>query len=438
MNSSRTDVECRTNEPADAGFDRKITGLRVAYVMSRFPKITETFILREMIELEKLGIDVEVFPLRREKTNLVQPDAQPYVQRAHFSPLISPSLIWANMVTFVRHPIRYLSTLATLIRANIGCRRFLLGAIVFFPKAAYFAARMRKIGIDHVHAHFASHPAAVAFAVGRLSGIPYGFVAHGSDLHRDQHMLMEKTRDAAFVVAISDYNRNMILDVAGVEFADKVYVFHCGIDPQQFSPRSSASPYDQGEGPFRIVCVGTLHEVKGQTYLIQACALLAERNVDFECHFIGGGVDGKALQEQTQQLHLESKISFHGSCTSDEVVRQLRVADVLVAPSVPSRDGRREGIPVVLMEAMASGVPCIASRLSGIPELVEDQETGILTEPGDSVAIANALERIAQERSLRARFAANSIQKVNRHFSLPTNTAQLAEALATTVAGVQS
>ncbi len=403
--------------------------MRVAYTMSRFPKVTETFVLREMIELEQLGFLVELFPLRREKATVVQPDAKPYVERAHFTPLVSLSILWSNLVTMFSQPVRYFGTLGTLIRANFGSMRYFAGALGFFPKAVDLARRMKKLGIEHLHAHFASHPAAAAFTIGRLSGIPYSFVAHGSDLHRDQHMLLEKTREAAFVVTISNYNREMILDICGREFGSKVHVVHCGIDTTRFTPRTDPTLWELGQGPFRIVCVGTLHEVKGQTHLIEACRMLAERGVSFECHFVGEGEDEAKLRQQVEDAVLDSQISFHGVLTSDEVLQQLQLADVLVAPSVPSRDGRREGIPVVLMEGMACGLPCIASRLSGIPELVEDGVTGILTPPGDSAGMADALQRLANHSSLRTTYGQKSVEKVHREFGLRENTSQLARLL---------
>ena len=160
-------------------------------------------------------------------------------------------------------------------------------------------------------------------------------------------------------------------------------MIHCGVDIEVFRARSHETPYEKGENPFMILCVGTLHEVKGQAYLIEACRQLHERGLNFECHFVGDGPDRTALTDLVEQAGLSKKIRFHGRLTRDEISRLLLDADVLTAPSVPTRDGRREGIPVVLMEAMGSGVPVIASNLSGIPELVNDQVTGTLVPPGD-------------------------------------------------------
>ncbi len=390
----------------------------VAYVMSRFPKLTETFVLFEALEMERQGTPVEIYPLLRERCEVMHPEAQSMVERAHYTPLLSSAIVAAVLRNLFRRPARLMSALATTIRANIGSPKFLTGGLLFFPKTVYLAEQMERRGVGHLHAHFASHPAAAAYVIHRLTGIPYSFVAHGTDLHVDRHMLREKVRDAAFVVAISDYNRELILSECGREHAEKVIVVHCGVDPSVFRPREH--PCDAG-GPLRRLCTGTLHEVKGQRYLIEACALLRDRGVKVECRFIGEGADRAALTELIRQLGLETSVQLLGSLPREAVARELAAADVLVAPSVPTKDGRREGIPVALMEGMATGIPVVASDLSGIPELVVNGESGLLTEPRNPRTIADALERLAGNCSLRATLGAAGRAKVLREFNLAAN-----------------
>jgi glycosyltransferase involved in cell wall biosynthesis len=305
--------------------------------------------------------------------------------------------------------------------------------MLFFPKSVYLASMMQRRGIQHIHAHFASHPAAAAWIIHRFSGIGYSFVAHGSDLHRDQHMLKEKVHDARFVAAISEYNRNMILDVCGSQYQSKIDVVHCGIDPTRFAPRSTPTPFDQANGPFRLLCIGTLHEVKGQRFLIEACKILSDKKMDWQCHFIGDGSDRSMLEALARELGVHDRIVFHGTCTSDTVRRELLLSDVLVTPSVMSRDGRREGIPVVLMEAMATGIPCIASRISGIPELVEDGITGILTPQRDVPSIANAALRLASDSNLRQTMGQAAVGKIQASFTLRQNALLLIDLIARAV-----
>ena len=400
--------------------------LKVAYMMSRFPKLTETFILYEMLAVQQQGIQVEVYPLLREREEVVHPEAMQFVSVAHFQPFISWPILRANLFFLGKKPFAYLKTLWDVLRANWGSYNFFTGVIGIFPKTVLFAYQMRADQVQHVHAHFASHPAAAAFIIHRLVGIPYSFTAHGSDLHRDRHMLREKVAEAAFVAAISEYNKELIISECRGKYREKVKVVHCGVDMEVFRARSHETPYEKGENPFMILCVGTLHEVKGQPYLLEACRFLQERGHNFECHFVGDGPDRKSLNELVNQAGLSDKVRFHGRLTRDEIARLLVDADVLTVPSVPTRDGRREGIPVVLMEAMGSGVPVIASNLSGIPELVNDQQTGMLVAPRDAKSIADALERYIQDPALRRRFGNAGRAKVVEEFDLNKNAAILA------------
>ncbi|MEE8164175.1 MAG: glycosyltransferase, partial [Myxococcota bacterium] len=274
----------------DVAAQRPSAGPRVAYVMSRFPKLTETFVLDEILELERNGIAVEVFPLWRERADVVHPEARPIVARAHFTPTLDAAILRDNFRCMATTPLLYLRTFATLVRANLRSARFLIAALAIFPKACSFALRMQALGVRHVHAHFASHPAAAAFVVGRLSSIPWSFTAHGSDLHREQAMLREKVAEARFVVAISEYNRRLILDCVGDRFADKVSVIHCGVDPECYTQGFSES------GALEIACIGTLHAVKGQHVLLDACALLSARGIEWRCHLIGDGPDRRELE----------------------------------------------------------------------------------------------------------------------------------------------
>ena len=407
--------------------------LKVAYIMSRFPKLTETFVLYEMIAVQSEGVQVEVYPLLREKAEVVHPDAKPFVEAAHFQPFISLPILRANLHFLLRKPGAYLGALWTLLRATWGSPRFFVGALGIFPKSVYFAYRMKAEKIDHVHAHIASHPAAAGFIIHRLVGIPYSFTAHGSDLHRDRHMLREKVAEAAFVAAISNYNKELIVAECKGQYRDKVIVVHCGVDTEVFRDRSVDVLSENGKQPFTIVCVGTLHEVKGQAYLLEACANLQKKGLDFICHLVGDGPDRQALTSLAEQSGISARVRFHGQQPREKIAELLQQADVLVAPSVPTSDGRREGIPVVLIEAMSSGVPVIASNLSGIPELVINEKTGLLTPPRDSAAITNALERYYREPALRQHLGNAGRQMVTEEFDLYKNAARLVQQIASEI-----
>lgn len=398
---------------------------KVAYLLARFPKLTETFIAGEILAVEAIDCPVVIYALRRQPPGPMHPESAALLSRVQFHGWITWPLVRAHLDFLRRCPRSYWGALATLVRANWGSSRYLLGALAFFPKAVYFARQMEREGVSRIHAHFASHPAAAAYVIGRLTGIPYSFTAHGSDLHRDRHMLREKVAAADLVVTVSLYNRQWILNECGPACGQKLAVIHCGVDTQAFRP--PPGPRENSPPRWSILCVGTLHEVKGQRVLLEACRQLAERGRDFVCHLVGDGPDRRSLERQARQAGLERHVRFHGPLTRSSLAELLAQADVLAAPSVASRDGRREGIPVALMEAMACGVPVVASRLSGIPELVDHETSGLLVPPGDPQALADALERLLQSPWLRCRSAATGRAKVVEQFDRHANARRLVQ-----------
>lgn len=419
---------------------------RVAYVMSRFPKLTETFVLFEMLAIEQQSAQVEVFPLlggfssgqevagaglRRKlfdhlrapgQPRLMHPEAAPYVAKARYVPFVSIAILLANLIMLARHPVRYVNTLAAVIRGNRSNVNFLWGGIAIFPKCVYFSRCMVREGIDHIHAHFANHPAVAAYIIHQFTGIPYSFTAHGSDLHRHKDMLRQKVDQASFVVAISAYNRNAIIDYCGPACASKVRMIHCGADVEKFCPAPRPSCDAK---TLQVICVGTLHEVKGQIYLLQAASRLRTQGTQCHVHFVGDGEDLAMLEDVSRRESLVSCVTFHGTKTRDQLIQLLRASDLLVAPSVPTSDGRREGIPVVLMEGMACGLPVVASRISGIPELVNSDDVGRLVPPKDVAGLADAITEFADNPGLREQVGRQARQRIIDHFSLRKNAAAL-------------
>jgi glycosyltransferase involved in cell wall biosynthesis len=392
--------------------------------MSRFPRITETFVLYEMLALRELGIDVEVFPLIRTREAVVHPEAAALVERAHYRPWLSRSILAAQGHYLRRAPLTYLGTLAAALGRTLGSPRYLAGALAFFPKAVLFAREMEALGVTHVHAHFANHPALVGLIVQRLTGIPFSFTAHGSDLHVDQTALDWKLSEAAFAVTVSRYNRRFVCERLGDHAAQRLHVVHCGVDPEALPARAAEPPGPPGP-PLEILCVAALRAVKGHRHLIEACRLLAAAGVPFRLHLVGGGPLQRDVEAHLARFGLEERAVLHGPLPRAEVLHRMRSAHVLVLPSVLDRQGRREGIPVTLMEAMSTGLPVVASRISGIPELVEDGVSGLLVPPGDPPALASALERLAADPGLRERLARAARARVRARFDLREGARQL-------------
>lgn len=400
-------------------------GLRVAYLMSRFPKLTETFVLYEMLALEDRGVQVEVFPLIRQPEETRHPEAGRLMRRAHYHPFLSLGALGATWHFLRRDPARLLRVGWEVLSGTWGSANFFVGALGILPKTIFFAREAERLGVQHVHAHFANHPSLAAFIVGRLTGIPYSFTAHGSDLHVERRMLEPKVRTAAFVVTVSSYNKDLIVEECGEDVRHKIRIIHCGVDPEAFSP---AYRPDKGEGrALRVVCVASLEEVKGHRFLIEACRRLEDRGVSVECDLVGTGALHRTLTAQVEEAGLRDRIRFHGGLPRPEVARMLKRAHVAVLASHPTPSGKREGIPVALMEAMATGLPVVASAVSGIPELIQHEGSGILVPPGDPEALADALARLASDDDLRQWLGSAGRHKVMREFNLHTGAGRMVE-----------
>lgn len=406
-------------EPSnDPGDERDV---RPAYIMSRFPKLSETFILNEILTLESLGVSVEVYPLLRERQPVSHPEALRLARRAHFHPFISAAILRAQVHFIRRRPAAYFGALLEVLRGTLGSANFFVGALGIFPKSVRFAYEMQKQGITHIHAHFCSHPAAAALIIHRLTGIPFSFTAHGSDLHVERRMLDTKLQAAAFAVTVCDFNREVMVRTCGERLRDKIHVIHCGIDPRDFRP----SDIRRCDRMFQFICVASLEKVKGHRFLIEACRLLRLRGVDFRCHLVGAGPLRHWLEAAIEEAEVGQHVHLHGGQPRAAVAELLAAMDAAVLASHPTREGKREGLPVALMEAMAAELPVVASGISGIPELVDHERTGLLVESGDPVALANALERLSLDAELRQRMGQAGRQKVMRAFSLERNTRHL-------------
>jgi len=395
--------------------------LKVGYIMSRFPKVSETFVLNEMVAVEAHGVPVEVYPLLRERQKTTHPEVSEWVQRAHFRSLLSPGLWAAHLYYLTRRPLTYLGTAAQALWKTAGSRKPFLGALGTFPKAVCFAREMTRDRVTHIHAHFATHPALAAWVIHRLTGIPYSFTAHGSDLHVNRRMLDVKVEEAAFAVTISEFNRNIIINECGEDARRKVKVVHCGVNPGYFMPRRVA----RDDGRYRLVCVASLEEVKGHRFLIEACRQLVAQGLDLQCDLVGEGPMREAVETQIREAGLEGRVRLVGAQPRPEVMNILSHADVAVLASHPTRDGKREGIPVALMEAMATGLPVVSTRISGIPELVESGVSGLLVPSGDARALAEAIAGLLADPALRVRMGRAGREKILREFDLESNTVHL-------------
>ncbi len=393
---------------------------RIAYVMSWFPAVTETFILNEMLELRRRGADLEIYPLFGASQDVRHPGSDELAPLVQYHRALSVELLAAQLHWLRRRPLAYLGAWRKAIAGNIRSPEFLAKAMVVVPRAAVLARRMEERGIAHVHAHWATHPALAAFIVRELTGIGYSFTAHAHDLYLDRSMLGQKIAAASLVVTISRFNRALIERVFGAAAAAKTVVIPCGVDVGTFAPRHRTA-----NGALRIACVAGLRDYKGHAWLVEACRLLAARGVPFELSLVGDGPERKALEAQVASAGLQDRVTLLGNRPHGEVKALLDASDVMVMPSVTTPAGMMDGIPVALMEAMAAGMPVVSTRVSGIPELVKDGETGLLAPEKDAAALADALERLHREPELGRRLAEAARQHVVESYNLGKNSAQV-------------
>lgn len=394
---------------------------RIAYLMSRFPKISETFILYEILALEELGFEVEIFPLVREREQVQHREAARLAARAHDIRLVSRDVVRAQVHWLRRRPRRYLAAWAAALRGNVMSPRFLVRALAVVSLAATFAHRMEKSGVQHIHAHWATHPALAAYIASRLTGIPYSFTAHAHDIYVERPMLEEKIRRAAFVVTISEFNRRFLENLYGRVAADRLVVVHCGTDTSLFHP-----PAARASGPWTIVCIASLQAQKGQSILVDACRRLVDEGIDLRCILIGEGETRAALEEQVRASGLVDRVELLGHQPRHRVVELLSTADVVAQPSIILPSGKMEGIPVALMEALAMERPVVATAISGVAELVEDDITGLLVAPQDPGQLADALRRLYRDPELGARLGRAGRRRVVDEFDLTRSARQLA------------
>lgn len=401
---------------------RRTPGAPVAYIMSRFPLLTETFILREMLELERQGAALLVLPLLRARQPVRHAEVERLRAEVHYTPFVSPAIVAANLHFLLRAPARYLRLLWAVLRGNAGSANLFFGALGVFPKSVYFARLVGARGVGHVHAHFATHPALSALVVSELGGVTFSFTAHAHDIFLHERMLAEKVRRALFVVSISEFNKRYMLERARGVAPDKVAVVHCGVEPEKYAARP---PGPARAGALTALCVASLQPYKGIKYLVRACALVARRFPGFRCLVVGEGADRAELEALIDELNLRDTFRLLGARPQHEVAELLSGADLFVLPSVVAPTGQMEGIPVALMEAMAAGLPVVSTRISGIPELVEDGAGGLLVEPADEEALAGALVRLCEDAPLRARLGGRGREKVLAEFTLAENVARL-------------
>ena len=358
--------------------------MKIGYIVNTYPSPSHSFIRREIRALERRGLTIQRFAMRRHPGPLVDPaDAQEALGTEYVLAQGMPALIGAALAVMLRAPGRFMAALALAWRvgrrSEVGVARHL----IYLLEAAFITRRAAALGLDRLHAHFGTNPAAVAMLARALGGPAYSFTVHGpEEFDRPGAIALgEKIERADFAVAISAFGRSQMMRLVPQAVWPRVQVVRCGIEPGAFA---DPAPLPQGR-PLRLVNIGRFAEQKGQLLLIDAVAEVVARGVDLRLALIGDGPLRPAIERAIARHGLERHVRLTGWLDEAGVLRELAQAHGMVLPSFA------EGLPMVVMEAMASGRPVIATWVAGIPELMQDGKTGWLVPAGDINALVEAI-----------------------------------------------
>jgi len=393
---------------------------KLAYIVPRFPSLYQTYIANELADLTQRGFSTHIFSLKKPRTPTNHGTTASSDDNAYYTPyLLSARLLYSQIYFLIRHPFIYLSTLASLARHNYRHPPTLLKAVAAFPKTVHYARVMQTYAIDHIHAHWATIPALSALVIFRLTGIPYSLTAHAIDIFNNGSMLSEKFSKARFVLTCNEYSRLYLLRSFPTLNPAKVTALYHGVDLELFRPRPA-----EPTTPFKILSVGRMEPSKGFPYLLQACAQLRSRGIPFECTLIGDGPDEHTLRQLIGKLGLGDHVILHPAVPYKEIPQYYARSHLFVLPAVSECHW---GIPNVLIEAMAVGVPVITTPLPAIPELVRHRVNGIIVPEKDPLALSNAVQELIQSPDLRRRFAQYGRAVVEELFDQRRTSAILAD-----------
>ena len=397
-----------------------VTRIRMGYLVSRYPAISHTFILREILGLRRLGFDIQVAsvnaPDRPTEGLTAEEQAEAaaafYIKRSGIS-----GAAGAHLIALLTRPLAYLRGLTFACRlAGLDVTRLVFG-LFYFVEAVMVGRWMAKNGLRHLHVHFATPASTVGLIASKLSPFTLSITVHGPDEFYDApgYRLAEKIRGCDFVCCIGTYSRSQLMKLSDPSDWGKFEVSPLGVDPSVFSPR----PFREHPASFEALCVGRLVPAKGQHILLAAIGRLVKAGRDVSLRFVGDGPDRASLEAVVSEMGLGDRVVFEGAVNQDRIRAFYETADVFALASFA------EGIPVVLMEAMAMAIPCVTTYITGIPELIRNGVDGLLVAPSDDEELADALARLMDDAELRRRLGGNGRERVLNNYNLERNIERL-------------
>jgi glycosyltransferase involved in cell wall biosynthesis len=385
-------------------------------ILKGYPRISETFISNEIIHLEKLGFSIHLFSMRPPRESLRHESVKQirgavnYLPETLLAPL--PRFLYHNLLLVGKRPGTYARALKTALRRFLRTRKS--ATIKHLLQAGYLVHHLLPgSGVSHFHAHFAHSPTSVAMFASQLSGLPFSFTAHAKDIYiSDPRQLREKMGLARFVVTCTEYNRRHLIELARGKAISIHRVYH-GIDIDLFAcnrKEKNSSP------PYQVLTVARMTNKKGLPTVYRALRHLCDQGFSIQHTLIGDGEDREQILSLIRELGLHDFTRWLGTQPHRVVLEHYRQADLFVLGCEVAPNGDRDGIPNVFLESMAMGVPVVGTRISAIPELLEDGKTGLLVPPGQPEKMAHAMARLLTEKELRERVISEARKRVIREF----------------------
>ncbi|MEM7063976.1 MAG: glycosyltransferase [Cyanobacteria bacterium P01_B01_bin.77] len=390
----------------------------IGFLLKTYPKLSETFILNEILELERQGLNLHIFSLRRPSESCIHPGIHQVNAPVTYLPSLLPEynlaiekeLLDTHIRLYQQDSNHYLSTLQFYLSRHEDRR------LHEFLQGGYLAWKLQQLDINHLHTHFANVPTATVEIAQAFSGLSYSITAHAKDIYlTDKVALDRRMAKAEFVLTCTDYNRRYLEQISTSH--TPIHLAYHGLDVSRFSPE----PRVQSSEIPSILSVGRFCEKKGFPYLLKACYLLKQTGMSFRCNIVGYGPLENTIRQQIEQLGLFDHVTLVGQLTQDQLIEYYQKADIFVLPCLVTDDGDRDGIPNVLLEAMAMELPVISTDISGISELVTSNNNGILVPEKDALSLAQALEALLRQPELRTTLGITGRLTVLEKFGLTSN-----------------
>ena len=415
--------------------------MRLAIVVSQFPCSDEVFILRELRALERRGFELRIFSIKPASEAPLHAEAVPLVPAARYSPFVSPEVLRRNLQLLAREPALYLRMLGTIVRETWRSTPMLTRSLAVFPQAVRWGMELREEPVERIHSHWATHPTTAGWVMSQIAKTPLSMTAHAHDIYLDQAMLAFKLREALAVLTRTGQNLAFLKELVPDVPEGRVRLSYHGLDLDVYKP--AAAPPEI----FRVLSVGTLLPRKGFDTLLDACAILQRDGLPFECTLVGDGPMRAELEQRAAQLGLRG-VTFLGKQSQEKLPDLYKRSSVFVLAAVrgqPATAGVAQkpsasdlihfGIPNVILEAMACGLPVVTTRQAPLVEVMRGEpsdgeaQNGVYIADRDPAALAAALAALAKDPARRAAIGARAVARIRAGFDIHVTSGEVAEAL---------